>query len=58
MSDKKIIQPAQAFTDTVPPSNEEIHATIVLQLAKMKITNIPSANKYLRRAEYRKGWEL
>lgn len=38
MSDKKIIQPAQAFTDTVPPSNEEIHATIVLQLAKMKIT--------------------
>ena len=25
---------------------------------KMKITNIPSANKYFRRAEYRKGWEL
>ncbi len=34
----KIIQPAQAFTDTVPPSNEEIHATITLQLANMKIT--------------------
>lgn len=24
----------------------------------MKVTNIPSANTYLRRAEYRKGWEL
>lgn len=37
MSDKKIIQPAQAFTDTVPPSNEEVHATITLQLANMHI---------------------
>jgi len=25
---------------------------------KMRITNNPSANTYLRRAEYRKGWEL
>jgi len=37
MSNKKLIQPAQAFSDTVSPSNEEIHATITLQLANMHI---------------------
>ncbi len=30
---------------------------VLYDAAKMEITNIPDANKYLRR-QYRKGWEL
>ena len=30
---------------------------VLFDSANMKITNVASANKYLRR-EYRKGWEL
>ena len=30
---------------------------VIYEASKMEITNIPEANKYLRR-EYRKGWEL
>ena len=31
---------------------------IIYDQANMKVTNIPEANKYLYRSEYREGWEI
>jgi len=50
---------AQAVTETILLSAVALRAgkKIVYDPEKMEITNLPEANKYLRR-EYRKGWEL
>ena len=50
---------AQAITDTVNLGAVALRAgrKVLFDSAAMKITNVASANQYLRR-EYRKGWEL
>jgi predicted dehydrogenase len=50
---------AAAITDTVNLGTVALRAggKVVFDSEKMQITNLPAANKYLRR-EYRKGWEL
>ena len=53
-------QNARNVAEAICLSNVAIRLNTRLEwdAANMKITNIPSANKYFRRAEYRKGWEL
>jgi hypothetical protein len=50
---------AQAVTETILLSAVALQAgkKIVYDSEKMEITNLPEANKYLRR-DYRKGWDL
>ncbi|MDP6636932.1 MAG: Gfo/Idh/MocA family oxidoreductase [Phycisphaerae bacterium] len=53
-------QNAQNVAEAICLGNVAIrtNSRIEWDRAKMEITNNPSANKLLRRAEYRKGWEL
>jgi len=60
-------QPSDAGFENVYPFAETISlGNVALRVnkklhwdsAKMQFTNSPEANKLLRRAEYRKGWEL
>jgi predicted dehydrogenase len=50
---------ASAITDAVNLGTVALRAggKVLFDSDKMQITNLPAANKYLRR-EYRKGWEL
>ncbi len=50
---------AAAITDTVNLGTVALRSDRKIQFdsASMKVTNVPSANRYLRRV-YRKGWEL
>ena len=50
---------AGSITDTVNLGTVALRAgkKVLFDSAKMEITNVPQANRYLRR-EYRPGWEL